>query len=63
MVSIKSSIPLYNLDTVFSMSIMLIFSSMCGFNLRIKRKIAMCYYYTAYRQVLDGCPKYFARIS
>ena len=30
------------------MSIMLIFSSMCGLNLRIMRKIAMCYYYTAW---------------
>ena len=52
-----------HLDTVFSMSIMLVFSSMCGFNLRKKRKIAICCYCTAYRQVFEGCVKYFARIS
>ena len=45
------------------MAIMLIFSSMCGLNLRIKRKIVMRCYYTTYLQVLEGCVEYFARIS
>ena len=45
------------------MSIMLVFSSMCALNLRKKRKIAICCYCTAYRQVFEGCVKYFARIS
>lgn len=40
---------------------MLIFYKMYG--LRIKRKIAMFCYYTAYRQVFEGCVKHFAHIS
>ena len=45
------------------MAIMLIFSSMCGLDLRIKRKIVMRSYYTTYLQVLEDCVEYFIRIS